>query len=51
MNPTELKEALVSQHQEAIVNLHRLEGAISALTKLEESEEVSSPSPSESNEN
>ena len=34
MTPSELKETLIKQYNEAVVNVQRLEGAIAACTEL-----------------
>jgi hypothetical protein len=39
MTPSELKETLVKQYQDAVVNVQRLEGAIAACDELDKSQE------------
>lgn len=39
MTPSELKETLLKQYNDAVMNVQRLEGAIAACTELVDSEE------------
>lgn len=47
MTPTELKETLIKQYNEAIVTIQRLEGALSACTELINSETTEDTSDSQ----